>query len=235
VRDFLKTIKITDQAPLKLFQKYCFSLENALSHKDFSKKVTIKQKSNRGYTGYLQDKIKNSQEFLDVTSDFAFYRLAGDLMNIPLDDVKIIYPHFRIDLPNYFKDQQDKMSLPWHQEAAYYIPRGDCTPDSVVISIAMHDCNYENGAIRVGSDTQSNIINHHSFFKDESKNRFYRVECPQPKKFIVAETKFGEAVCFDFKRPHCSGENKSNLVRLTLLIRASSKIELNRYKNKQYS
>lgn len=227
MRSLLKIVKLEDFEALKAFQSFCFSLVKAKSHEDFSQKVIAKQKVDRSYAGYLQDKIRDSQEFINITSNIAFYRLAADLMDIELDDVKIVYPHFRIDLPKFFADQDEKMSLPWHQEGAYYLPKGDCTPCSIVLSTTIHDCNYENGSLWVGENTQSNLIKHEGYFKDERQNKFYRVACPQPKKYIVTETKFGEVVSFDFMRPHRSGINDSDLVRLTLLIRASSKTELN--------
>jgi hypothetical protein len=48
---------------------------------------------------------------------------------------------------------------------------------------------------------------------------------------MIAETKFGQVIAFDFKRPHRSGINRSNLVRLTLLLRASSKFEVAQFLN----
>ena len=47
---------------------------------------------------------------------------------------------------------------------------------------------------------------------------------------VFIESEFGEVVVFDFKRPHRSGINTQSLVRLTFLLRATSKSELKKYK-----
>jgi hypothetical protein len=66
---------------------------------------------------------------------------------------------------------------------------------------------------------------------DKNQKKHFRVECAEPKESMIAETKFGQVIAFDFKRPHRSGINRSNLVRLTLLLRASSKFEVAQFLN----
>ena len=233
MREFLKIVKLYDLTPLSRFQKFCFNLTDSATHEDFSKKVISKQMQDDQYTGGLQDKILNSSEFLELTKDPGIRFLAAELMGVALKDIKIVFPFFRIDLPQKFVDQKKKMSLPWHQEAGYYLAKGDCTPDSMVMSIALHDCKNEQGALNVACDTEKNLVQHNNFFMDEDQKKHLRFECANPEEFIIAETEFGEVVAFDFKRLHRSGTNKSNFVRLTLLLRVTSCIELARFKEDQ--
>lgn len=231
MRDLLKIVKLDDLTSLQDFQKFCFSLLGALTHVEFSEKVRILQVQDKRYVGNLQNKILASSEFDEITKNSALRSLAAKLMDVELQDVKIVFPFFRIDLPQEFKEDEEKISLPWHQEAGYYLAKGDCTPDSIVMSIALHDCNNENGAIHIGRDLQEELFQHKTFYMDKNQKKHLRVECAEPKESMIAETKFGEVVAFDFKRPHRSGTNRSNLVRLTLLLRASSKFELAQFLN----
>jgi len=231
MRSILTTVRLDSTESITNFKKFCFGLLDTKSHYDFSQKVISKQKANSSFAGELQDTIANSVEFSELTSDESFKTLAACLMDVSAEDIKIVFPHFRIDLPKSFSDDEIKMSLPWHQEAGYYIAKGDCTPDSIVLSTYLHDCNKDNGAIHIASESDSVLIGHSESYLDPHQQRFYRVECPEPNMFEVAETNFGEVVAFDFKRPHRSGSNTSSLVRLTFLLRATSKSELKKFIN----
>ena len=226
MRELLKTIKLDNLTPLSEFQRFCFGLSGAVTHEEFSENVRNFQAQDERYTAKLQDRILSSQEFLEVIRDPVWCSLAAKLMDVEIDDIKIVFPFFRVDLPQQFVDQEKKMSLPWHQEAGYYLPKGDCTPDSIVLSIALHDCNSTEGALLIACDTRKEVIQHKSVFMDSTGKKHLRVECPEPAESITTETKFGQVVAFDFKRPHRSGINSSNLVRLTLLLRATSNREL---------
>ena len=229
MRDLFKISKLRDLSKLTNFQKFCFDKADAKSYEDFSNNVILRQKKDSSYTAYLQDEIINSPEFMEITNDKEIYNLASHLMEVPVSDVKIVFPHFRADLPQDFADQEKKMSLPWHQEGGYYLAKGNCTPDSIVMSISLHDCDFENGALNIAGYSEKNIVTHENYFMDKNHKKHFRVECNEPDEIIIAETKFGEVVSFDFKRPHQSGTNISNLVRLTLLIRATSYKELALY------
>lgn len=231
MRDLLEIIKLDDLTPLQDFQKFCFSLSEAETHEEFSENIQNLQVQDKRYIGNLQNKIVASSEFYEITKDLTLRSLAAKLMDVELQDIKIIFPFFRIDLPKEFKEEEEKISLPWHQEAGYYLAKGDCTPDSIVMSIALHDCNNENGAIHIGCKMKEEVLQHKSFYMDKNQKKHFRVECAEPKESMIAETKFGQVVAFDFKRPHRSGTNRSNLVRLTLLLRASSKFEVAQFLN----
>ncbi len=231
MRDLLEIVKLDDLTSLQDFQKFCFSLSSAVTHEEFSENVLNLQTQDKRYVANLQDKILGSSEFYEITKDPALYSLAAKLMDVELKDIKIVFPYFRIDLLQEFKEEEKKISLPWHQEAGYYLAKGDCTPDSIVMSIPLHDCNNENGAIHIGCDLQEEVLQHKSFYMDKNQKKHFRVECAVPKESMIAETKFGQVVAFDFKRPHRSGTNRSNLVRLTLLLRASSKFEVAQFLN----
>ena len=230
MRSMNTKVRLDNVEPLTKFQKFCFGLLDTKSHYDFSLKVTGEQQSDIQFVAELQDTIMNSVKFSELARDESFKKLAARLMNVPTEDIKIVFPHFRIDLPQSFSDDESKMSLPWHQEAGYYLAKGDCTPDSIVLSTYLHDCKKNNGAIFVGSEVEPNLAEHITRYMSPDQKRFYRVECPEPKMFEVIESEFGEVVAFDFKRPHRSGINTSSLVRLTFLLRATSKSELKTFK-----
>ena len=231
MRSFVTIERLDNLNSITNFQKFCFKLLDAKSHVDFSQKLINEQKSKSFFVSDLQDMILNSSEFSEFVSDESFKALAASLMEVDVEDIKIVFPHFRIDLPNSFSDDEAKMSLPWHQEAGYYLSKGDCTPDSIVLSTYLHDCNKECGAIMVGTETDYGLSDHTGVYLSPDEQRFYRVVCSEPNMSEVVESKFGEVVAFDFKRPHRSGINTSRLVRLTFLLRATSKTELKKFIN----
>jgi ectoine hydroxylase-related dioxygenase (phytanoyl-CoA dioxygenase family) len=231
MRSLSKIVKLGCVKSITNFQKFCFGQVNAESHYDFSQIVIQKQKYKSSFVSELQDKILSSSEFSELTNDESFKTLAASLMDVPIEDIKIVFPHFRIDLPKSFSDDEIKMSLPWHQEAGYYLSKGDCTPNSIVLSTYLHDCKEENGAICIASESDFDLIDHTGAYMSPDEQRFYRVECPEPNMSEVAESKFGEVVAFDFKRPHRSGINTSELIRLTFLLRVTSISELKKFLN----
>ncbi len=163
-----------------------------------------------------------SDEFQDFCSDPSWKVMAADALNAPEDEVIIVFPHLRLDLPRYFSEDETKMSLPWHQEAGYYLPKGSCSPKSIVISTYLHDCNRTCGALELGSEDCDGLEWHNSSYMDEEGKRFKRVECSAPKHSKFKETRYGESVIFDFLIPHRSGRNETNdAVRSTLIVRAS--------------
>lgn len=230
MRDFLKIVELQSFTSLHDFQRFCFSLVGAVNHEEFSENVRKLQAKDERFAANLQDEILAAPEFSEITGDPAMRLLAAELMDIEPDDIEIVMPFFRVDLPQQFADQEKKMSLPWHQEFGYYSTEHGCTPDSIVMSIALHDCSSEEGALHIARDTQSEVIQHQSVYMNQAEKRHLRVRCPEPAEYAIAETQFGQVVAFDFKRPHRSGVNNSHLVRLTLLLRATSNIELARFK-----
>jgi hypothetical protein len=218
----VKKIKLAFEEDLKIFQNYVFKRIGAENHKDFSRKLISKQVAENNLAAKLQDEILNSDEFKSFCNHNGWKKLAANLLKKPTDDVIIVYPHFRIDLPLKFKDDHQKMSLPWHQEAGYYLKLGKCSPKSIVLSTYIHDCLKENGAVAIGRGEVTDLVDHDEDFLDKSEQRFYRVTCEEPSKYENIETVLGEAIAFDFLIPHRSGLNVSQDVRLTFLLRASS-------------
>ncbi len=229
MRDLFIIKKLDDIRPIEDFQSFVFSLLKTNSHSAFSQELIKRHESDQSSAGRLQDEISNSQEFKKLVNDKRFISFAAELMSISEDDVMIVYPHFRIDLPSRFAADKKKISLPWHQEAGYYIDKGDCTPDSIVMSMYLHDCEEHEGALHMSSSAHSRLLEHSKKFMDPDREKFLRAECEEPEDYVVAESELGQVVAFDFKRPHRSGVNNSPKVRLTLLLRATSASELDAF------
>ena len=121
MRDLFEIIELENTQALLDFQKFCFGLLSCSSHEDFSKTLIKKHTGDANFTGFLQDQIMNSIEFFELTQNDIFRNLAAIQMGVPKEDIKIVFPHFRIDLPSMFANDGSKMSLPWHQEAGYYL------------------------------------------------------------------------------------------------------------------
>ena len=64
------------------------------------------------------------------------------------------------------------MSLPWHQEAGYYLEKGNCTPRSIAMSTYLHDCKTTEGALEVSIDPQNEFIDHSTKFMDKLNKNF---------------------------------------------------------------
>ena len=86
--------------------------------------------------------------------------------------------------------------------------------------------------MEISLDKHSQFVDRSENFIDPKKQRFFRLTCPDPKKYISAESSFGEVVLFDFLRPHRSGLNSSSLVRVTFLLRATSISDLKSWEEK---
>ena len=216
---------------LSELQSYVFGLMGSDSHVAFSAELTKRQEKDSLTAAQLQDKISSSSEFSALVNNEAWRELSAELLCTEKEDIDIVFPHFRIDLPARFLSDKKKMSLPWHQEAGYYLEKGGCTPNSIVLSTHLHSCDSEGGAIWIGKDSCDSLLEHQKQFMDEDSSRFLRVTCSAPEAFIKAESKFGETIAFDFMRPHRSGINNSSLVRLTFLLRATSRSDLSRWRS----
>ena len=211
---------------LILFRQFIFGLVSSTTHEDFSSKVSREHLNNPKFTGNLQDSIIHSWQFTDLVNNPAWRVIASVYLKSVPEDVLIVFPFFRIDLPSSFTDDEQKMSLSWHQEAAYFLHRGSCTTSSIVLSTYLHDCDSCGGGLLLSRKSLPGLIEHSDFFLDEVNQRFRRFNCVQPQDYFQAESRFGETLVFDFLRPHRSGVNHSPLVRLTLLLRATSRSHL---------
>ena len=233
----MDTFKIEDLEPvdsLTQLQSYIFGLLDCVTHNEFSEKLCKLHEKNPKITGELQDKVMNSKLFLKLIDENSYKKLAAKILKTSVDDIKIVFPFFRIDLPSRFHKDQKKISLPWHQEAGYYLEKGNCTPRSIVMSTYLHDCNKEEGALEVSTDSHDEFFDHSTKFMDEANKRFLRVTCPTPKNCIPLESEFGKVIIFDFLRPHRSGLNQSSLARLTYLHRATSLLDLKKWNSEKF-
>ena len=213
----------SDQEALRDLQALVFSMMDAEDHRDFSERLMAAQSGGRNAAAEIQDAVIASDRFKDLVRHDGWVSMAADSLNIDPDQVKIVFPHFRVHLPDTFKEDKTKMLLPWHQELDYWLPKGDCSIESIVLSTYLHDTAPENGALVLSAEAETEPMPHASRYMDEENKRFFRVECPEPEKIIYGETCFGDTVVFDFLRRHRSGYNSSNLVRLTFLLRASDR------------
>ena len=220
------TIDTEIKPELESFRRYIFNLVDTDNLSRFSQKIFAMHDQNDRFVGQLQDEIMSSPKFQDVCNHKYWTLLSSRLLNTDLNDVNIVFPHFRIDLPSRYKKDELKMSLPWHQEAGYYLKKGHCSPESIVLSTYLHDCTADHGALHVGIDHDRVLQSHDENFMDKKNQRHLRVTCREPTRYEVVESNFGQTVTFDFLRPHRSGKNTSKLVRLTLLLRASSQMSV---------
>jgi hypothetical protein len=220
----LETLQFIDE--LIKFQKFVFQQLNTNNIVDFSNSLNSKQGKKSNIAAKIQDDVMNSSEFNLLSSHIGWKKLAAKKMGTKVEDIEIVFPHFRLDLPIKFSKDHQKMSLPWHQEAAYYLRKGNCSPKSIVMSTYLHDCNQKNGAIAIGIDNNSDLINHDEKYIDNLNKRFFRVSCEEPREYQIIETILGQTIIFDFLTPHRSGINNSQNTRLTFLLRASSKIDV---------
>lgn len=217
----MRIAKFESPGKLAEFRDFVFGLAGTSTHMEFSQALCDAHTGGKNLAADIQDRALNSSEFEALVRDDEWLTLASENLGIEKSYTKIVFPHFRVDLPDQFKSDSQKMLLPWHQEAAYYLPKGDCTTQSIVLSTILHDAAEKNGALLVAEEAEQDFHEHESRFVDSQKKRFFRVECTPPKSSTVAETKFGETVVFDFLAKHRSGNNTSPLVRLTFLLRAS--------------
>lgn len=231
----LNISKVPNQADLAEFTRFVLKQLDASSIEEFSAKLIAAHQNGDNLTAEIQDKIIASNEFAQFVDHPMWTELAADAFDCQPEDILIAFPHLRIDLPNYFKKDEVKMSLPWHQEAGYYLSKGNCCPQSVVLSTYLHDCDQSGGALEVAPNTEADVLDHDQRYMDPVSKRFMRVEVPAPETTKYAETRFGETVIFDFLRRHRSGVNSKDTVRITFLLRASRRKDVEDYARKAAS
>ncbi|MAD12491.1 MAG: hypothetical protein CMC04_07210 [Flavobacteriaceae bacterium] len=219
---------------LNKFQSFVFEQLDTNNINDFSNVINSRHSVKDNLAAKIQDIVMNSNEFEIFYSHIGWKKLAAKKLKTSFEDVNIILPHFRIDLPHKFKKDDKNMSLPWHQEATYFLNKANCSPKSIVMSTYLHDCKMNNGAILIGTDKTNDLIYHDEKYIDNINQRFFRLSCEEPKNYKIVETKYGETIFFDFLTPHKSGLNTSENTRLTFLLRASSNLDVKEWeKNKK--
>tara|TARA_B100000674_G_C37755536_1_gene875413 strand:- start:17 stop:688 length:672 start_codon:yes stop_codon:yes gene_type:complete len=206
---------------LEEYRNFVFSLAGVSNHQDFSKALISAHEKGNNLTAGIQDEAMKSKLFHELAKELSWKKMAAEYLNVNPKHLNIIFPHFRLDLPDRFKNDSNKLLLPWHQEAEYYLKFNNCSKESIVISTVLHDISESGGALVVAKNSEEQLLNHQEEYMDPIKKRFFRVECSPPDDYVITETKFGESVVFDFLTKHKSGYNKSDLVRLTFIVRVS--------------
>ncbi|MEP3427580.1 MAG: phytanoyl-CoA dioxygenase family protein [Roseibium sp.] len=225
----LKIMTVPNKQALVEFSEFVFAQADAKNLDEFSDNLIDAHDKGTNLTAEVQDKILQTNQFAKLVNHPMWKEMAADVFQCKKNDILIAFPHLRIDLPNYFKDDQLKMSLPWHQEAGYYLQKGDCCPGSVVLSTYIHDCDQSGGALQVASETETSVLDHDNRYMDPNSKKFLRVEVPCPEVTEFVETSFGETAVFDFLLRHRSGINSRDTVRITFLLRASRRKDVEDY------
>jgi ectoine hydroxylase-related dioxygenase (phytanoyl-CoA dioxygenase family) len=140
--------------------------------------------------------------------------------------LSFINPYIRLDLPNSYNEQDKKLSLPWHQESSYYEVKAACE-NAIVISTNPFGCSRDEGCVVMAPGShKKGKLEHKRYYKDPKNKRNYRVEINPDehdcKEFVPAESTQGDVAVFNFNTFHRSGQNQSDKVRYTLLVRASN-------------
>ena len=226
----LKVVDSPDSAALKSFADYIFGCAGAKSIEDFSSVLIATHEKGENMAACIQDEAMNSEEFKALAGHSMWKKLGAEVFGCAEPDIVVAFPHLRIDLPSRFKADEKKISLPWHQEAGYYLEKGNCSPDSVVMSTYLHDCSTDQGALVVALQTEKELLRHDRKFMDPDNRRFMRVEAAEPDGSCSMETRFGKTVILDFLRRHRSGVNHSDIVRLTFLVRVGTGADIENYR-----
>lgn len=171
----LKVVDNPGVGALKGFVDRAFEHVHVGSMEEFSGKLIAAHESGENLAARVQDELVKSTHFSDLVNHDVWKELAADAYGCSVSDILVVFPHLRIDLPTRFKADEKKMSLPWHQEAGYYLERGNCSPDSIVMSTYLHDCSTEQGALVVASKTEKEALHHDREFMDPQNKRFMRV------------------------------------------------------------
>lgn len=226
----LSIAPLPDLDALKTFTAFVLRQAGSSDLLEFSGVLAGAHDAGDNMAARIQDRVLQAEQFAVMAGHPMWKDMAASAYGCGADEILLAFPHFRVDLPSRFSDDAKKISLPWHQEAGYYLEKGNCSPSSIVISTNLHDCSAENGALLVASETEAAPLSHSRRLMDPVNRRFLRVEIEEPEHFTCSETRFGEAVVFDFLRPHRSGVNSSDLVRLTFLIRAGKARDIEDYR-----
>jgi hypothetical protein len=174
-----------------------------------------------------QDAFVASDVFAEIVASAPMRGFAADLVGCREADLVTAFPHLRIDLPTRFSADEKRLNLPWHQEADYYLPKGDCSTKSLVISTPLFDCKASDGALVVGPGSHLEGYEPHStVFMDEARQRHKRVICTPPAEEVVAETVQGESQVITFLLKHRSGVNEGPFVRCTMLLRVGARQDI---------
>jgi hypothetical protein len=136
--------------------------------------------------------------------------------------------NFRVDLPSSFKKEDEKYSLGWHQESAYF-DKNVSHENGIVLWIPLFDVNQEGGALKVACGShKSGKVSHHYEYKDKQNKKNLRATIPPDliaeykDQVKTVEVSAGDIVAFHFNLFHSGGVNLDpNYARLTIQSRLS--------------
>jgi len=172
------------------------------------------------------DRMKISPTFFALIHAPEVRRAAAHVLGLHTAmDVLASHPNFRADLPDRFAEEKRKFALPWHQEGAYYKTKASQS-QSLVLHISLFDCSAEHGALELKEGSHlKQYLAHNEYFADETAKKHFRVELNDADleglKTVPLVSKAGDIGVIDFRTFHRSGQNTSDQVRYTFLIRVS--------------
>lgn len=207
----------------KWFKKYLgLNIKiNSNSWKSISQKIQKKFKYNKKIFREIVDNYIKSDQFKSFVYGYRIYDFCEQILNIKKKNLIISHTNYRLDLTKKFSQNVKKMSLDWHQDYKYFKSKGLCGPGSFVISIPMHDCFKKHGCLVVSKTNNQNLNFHKRIQKN--KNKHLRFVANNPEKYFFMETKIGQAQVLSFLTKHRSGDNVSDTLRSTILIRVSDR------------
>ncbi|CAM2007365.1 phytanoyl-CoA dioxygenase family protein [Acanthopleuribacter pedis] len=175
---------------------------------------------------YVVDAALNSFAFYRVVGNPRIAALAASAIGCPVEELGVVAPFFRVDLPGKYEALARKISLPFHQESSYY--RYNVSPDTgIVVWIPLFDCGPEEGALHVcvGSHREG-ALPHEGVYLIPEEQRHFRTRAPDDIvarfKEVRLSVKRGGLGIQHFHLLHRSGLNtRDNRVRYTILIRFS--------------
>lgn len=162
---------------------------------------------------------------LSVLYSEEMQQLAARMLETEPSTLTFVEPHVRVDLPNAYREAEQKYSLPFHQDGSYY-SKGLAQSSALVLSIYPFECRREHGALEISAGSHSaGLRAHETYYLDPNNSRHLRKRLPASEvaaeSIRYAETQPGDVAVFDFHLVHRSGINHSDRVRYTLLVRSS--------------
>jgi hypothetical protein len=174
------------------------------------------------------DAAGSSQSLFALFSDRKIIELVCAVVGVDSrSKLGAVQHYLRADYPSTDRTHTAKISLPYHQESAYY--RTNVSRNTGTVAwVPLFDCGPDHGSIRVRPDShKAGLVDHENYYLDEVKQRHLRSRLPSS----IVESFEEEAltvprrgIAFQhFHLFHCSGENViSNHVRYTMLARFSN-------------
>ncbi len=173
------------------------------------------------------DRIRCSSIILDSTFSSRYREMFFQLVGAEkMEHFGIAHNMVRVDLPNQYKEEDKRLSLPWHQESAYYKMQAS-DRSSIVLWIPVFDCLKDDGCLELLSGSHKlGVIEHESTYMDPDNRRNLRQiakgNYEDEFEHVCVEGEAGDIVINHFNTLHRSGRNVNKRIRYTLLARASN-------------